>query len=184
MSHDLIWRLDPAHTAVEFAVRHLMIATVRGRFTQFRGEARLDPADPTGAELRVTIDAASITTGNADRDAHLRSPDFFDVERFPTLTFQSRRVERVRDGRFRLVGDLTIRDVTREVALEVRPEGQGRDPWGTERLGYRAETQINRPDFGLTWNQALEAGGVLVSDEVRITLDVELTAESTVQAAA
>jgi polyisoprenoid-binding protein YceI len=167
------WTIDPAHTDVSFSVKHLMISTVRGRFADVKGTITFDGTDVTGAQVDAEIAAASIDTRQDQRDAHLRSADFFEVEKYPTITFRSRRVERVKGERYRIVGDLTIRDVTREVVLDGTDEGRGRDPWGGERLGFSAATTIDRRDFGLTWNQALETGGVLVSNEIKISLDVE-----------
>jgi polyisoprenoid-binding protein YceI len=176
------WQLDPAHTHVEFSVKHLMIARVKGRFAGVTGTVALggDPADST---VDVVIDAASIDTREAKRDAHLRSADFFDVERFPTIAFRSREVRPTGAGDFSVVGDLTIRDVTRDVTLEVTDEGRGTDPWGGERAGFSATAEIDRRDFGLTWNQALEAGGVLVGNEIRISLEVELVKQASADAA-
>jgi polyisoprenoid-binding protein YceI len=166
------WSIDPAHTHVEFAVRHMMLTTVKGRFTDVRGTVRSHDSDPAKREVDVTIGVASIDTREAQRDAHLRSADFLDAEQFPTITFKSRRIT---DGNsFRLVGDLTIRGVTREVVLDVTSEGRAKDPWGGERAGFTATTKIKRSEFGLTWNQALETGGVLVGDEVKISIDAEL----------
>ena len=172
------WKIDPSHSHVEFAVRHLMISTVKGRLNEVEGFATLGETADTVVGVDVTIQTASIDTRNEQRDAHLRSADFFDVERFPTITFRSRRVEgNPLDGSFSLIGDLTIRGVTREVTLKAMSEGRARDPWGGERAGFSARTKINRGDFGLTWNQALEAGGVVVSDEVRVSIEVELVAQ-------
>jgi polyisoprenoid-binding protein YceI len=168
------WKIDPAHTNVEFSVRHLMIATVKGRFTDVSGTVKIDEADLSRSEIDVTINVASIDTREQQRDAHLRSADFFDVEKYPTMTFRSTRVEPGQDGRLTVVGDLTIRGITKPVTLDVTSEGRAKDPWGGERAGFSATTRINRTDFGLTWNQALETGGVLVGDEVKISLDVEL----------
>ncbi len=167
------WTIDASHTLVEFAVKHMMIATVKGRFGEVSGTIVLDEASLENSSVEVEIDAASIDTRNADRDAHLRSADFFDVENHPKLTFRSRRVEPQGEGRFRVVGDLTIRGTTREVVLEVEDQGRGKDPWGGERAAFSARTEIDRTDFGLTWNAALETGGVLVSDRVRISIEVE-----------
>lgn len=167
------WQIDPAHSEIGFAVKHLMISKVHGRFTDLNGELRLDEDDFTNSEIEVEIDAASIDTQEKDRDTHLRSPDFLDVERYPTLAFRSRRVEIVGDGRYRVVGDLTIRDVTREVTLDVSEEGRAADPWGGQRIAFSATARIDRRDFGLTWNQALETGGVLVGNEVSITLEIQ-----------
>jgi len=169
-----LWTLDPTHTTVEFGVRHLMISTVRGRFGTVDGTVSVPGTDPVKAQIDVTIDAGSINTGVGQRDDHLRSPDFFDVARFPRLTFKSKRVERTGPDTLRVHGDLTIRDVTREVDLQVTELGSARDPWGGARTGYSATTRINRRDFGLNWNQALEAGGVLVGEDVSITIEAEL----------
>ncbi len=167
------WVIDPAHTLVEFAVKHMMIATVKGRFVTMSGEIQLDDEDPSRSSVAVEIDAASIDTRNEDRDAHLRSADFLDVENHPRLTYRSRRVEAVAEGKLRVIGDLTIRGVTREVVLEVEEQGRGLDPWGGERVAFSASTVIDRRDYGLVWNQTLERGGVLVGTDVRISLEVE-----------
>ena len=167
------WGIDPVHSAVEFSVRHLMISTVKGRFAEVSGTVRTDDAEPARGEVDITIGAASIDTRQPQRDAHLRSADFFDVENFPTLTFKSRRIEPGGDG-FTLVGDLTIRGVSREVTLDVTSEGRGKDTSGGERAGFSATTRIKRSEFGLKWNQLLESGGVAVSDEVKIAIDVQL----------
>lgn len=167
------WTIDPAHTEVGFSVKHLMISTVRGRFADVRGTIRLDGDDLTQASVEAEIATASIDTRQEQRDAHLRSPDFFEVEKYPAIAFRSTSVERVKNDRYRITGDLTIRDVTREVVLEGTDEGRGRDPWGGDRLGFSATTTIDRRDFGLTWNQALETGGVLVSNEIKIAIDLE-----------
>ena len=168
------WQIDPAHTSVEFAVKHMMITTVKGRFTDVSGTVVADEAEPTRSTVEATMSVATIDTRAEQRDGHLRSADFFDVEKYPTITFTSRRIEGDPTGAFRLVGDLTIRGVTKEVTLDVTNEGRGRDPWGGERAGFSATTKINRKDFGLTWNQALETGGVLVGDDVKISIEVEL----------
>ncbi|AKU95700.1 hypothetical protein AKJ09_02364 [Labilithrix luteola] len=167
------WNIDTAHTGIHFSVRHMVVSKVRGRFEKYSGTFRLDDGDITRSFVDVTIDASSIDTGVADRDTHLRSPDFFDVEKFPELRFRSKRIERVDDTRHRVIGDLTIRDVTREVSLDVEYGGHGKDPWGNERVGFVAKTSIDRKDFGLTWNQMLETGGILVGDRVDIDLDVQ-----------
>ena len=166
------WQIDPAHTQVEFEVKHMMFAKVRGRFSDVQGSLLLGGDDP---ETSVVIRAESIGTGQADRDKHLRSPDFFDVEQFPELTFESRSVTRADRGLV-VAGDLTIRDVTREVRLDVVETGRGTDPWGNERIGFTASTTVDRRDFGLTWNQALETGGILVGNEVRISIEVQAVA--------
>jgi polyisoprenoid-binding protein YceI len=167
------WAIDAGHSNVEFAVRHLMISTVRGRFSDVTGTVQLDADDPANSTIDVTINVASIDTRQEQRDEHLRSADFFDAANFPVLTFKSTRIHRDGDG-FQVNGDLTIRGVTRPVTLRVTEEGRTRDPWGGERIGYAAATKINRRDFGLTWNQVLEAGGFAVGDEVKIGVDVEL----------
>jgi polyisoprenoid-binding protein YceI len=167
------WQLDPAHTQVGFAVRHMMFATVKGQFRDLTGELELNGTDLTGSRVRAAIGAASIDTGVAGRDDHLRSADFFDAANYPELTFESRRMHRAADGSLRVIGDLTIRGVTREVVITGRETGRGIDPWQKERIGFSGEARIDRRDFGLRWNQALETGGVLVSDEVKITLDVQ-----------
>ena len=168
------WTLDPAHTSVEFSVRHLMITTVKGRFAGVAGTVVLDEADPTASAADVTIDAASVDTRVEQRDAHLRSADFLDVDRYPVITFKTRRVTPATRGSFQVVGDLTIHGVSREVVLDARAEGRAADPWGGQRAAFSATTKIKRSDYGLTWNQALEAGGVVVGDELTITLDAQL----------
>ena len=173
MSEITTWSIDPTHSQIGFAVRHLMISTVKGRFAGFTGTVDLDPADLTTASMQVTIDAASIDTRTADRDNHLRSADFFDVERFPALAYVSRGVERSGDE-YRVIGDLTIRDVTREVPLTVSFEGEAQDLWGGQRMAFTATGTLNRTAFGLTWNKALETGGVLVGEEVKLSIEVEL----------
>ena len=167
------WEIDPVHSEIAFSVRHMMVATVRGRFNQFQGVIEFDPAHPESGRVEVTIDAASIDTRNEQRDNHLRSPDFLNVEQYPTITFVSKRIEPLGDNRFRVIGDLTIRGVTREVALEAEFLGVGKDPWGGERAGFTARAKLNRHDFGASWNVALEAGGFLVGDTLEVTLDIE-----------
>jgi polyisoprenoid-binding protein YceI len=168
------WIIDPAHSHVGFGVKHLMIATVRGRFAQVQGTVIGDESDPTSASIDITIPTASVTTGDEKRDAHLRSADFFDVERFPTISFRSKRVEAGSNEGFRVVGDLTIRDVTRPVVLDVEMLGRAKDPWGQEHAAFEATTKIRRGDYGLTWNAPLETGGVLVGDEVKISIEGQL----------
>ena len=167
------WTIDPAHSSVEFAVRHLMITTVRGRFTGVQGTVIADAADRSKSTIDVVIDAASIDTRESQRDAHLRSADFFDVEKFPTLTFRSTKIEGAAGETFTVHGDLTIHGVTRPVVLDVESEGQIADAWGGLRSGFTATTRIKRSDFGLTWNQALEAGGVLVGRDVKLTVNAQ-----------
>jgi polyisoprenoid-binding protein YceI len=168
------WKIDPAHSLVEFGVRHLMISTVKGRFPGVEGTVLLDDANPSNAEVDVKIDVSTVDTRESQRDAHLRSADFFDVEKFPHIIFQSKRIADRDGNEFKLVGDLALHGVTREVILDVTEEGRLRDPWGHERLGFTATTKVKRSDYGLTWNQGLETGGVLVGDDVKISLELEL----------
>jgi len=177
------WNLDAAHSSINFSIRHMVFAKVRGRFGTYSGTIELDDGDLTRSRVDATIDAASIDTGTAQRDAHLRSPDFFDVEKFPQLRFRSSRIEQVDADHYRVTGELTIRDVTREVTLDVELSGRGKDPWGNERFGFIAKTAIDRKDFGLKWNQVLEAGGVLVGDRVDVELDVQAVKAAAAQAA-
>ncbi|HEX6534263.1 MAG TPA: YceI family protein [Gemmatimonadaceae bacterium] len=170
------WSLDPAHSSVEFSVKHMMMTTVRGRFKRIKGTLTADEEHPEGCCVEVEIDAASIDTGAPDRDTHLRSADFLDVEGHPTITFRSTRVEGDfgKEGdRFRVTGDLTILDTTLEVVLDCVFEGRGMDPWGQERAGFSAHTQIDRRDWGLKWNQAIETGGVLVAHHVRVDVEAQ-----------
>jgi len=169
------WTLDPAHTLVEFAAKHLMITTVKGRFTDVSGTIHMDETDPSASSVEAVIKAASIDTRTDQRDAHLKSADFLEVERFPEITFRSTKLERVGDAHYRVTGDLTIHGITKPVVLDVSDEGRTKDPWGGERAGFSATTRIDRRDFGLTWNQVVESGGVLVGNEIRITLEVEAT---------
>jgi polyisoprenoid-binding protein YceI len=169
------WNIDPTHTNVEFGIRHLMISTVKGRFGQVSGTVTFDKANPSALDVDVALDVASIDTRQEQRDAHLRSPDFFDAEKFPAIRFTGSRIDGDIDGEFTLTGDLTIRDVTRPTVLHVTSEGRVRDPWGNQRAGFSATGKIDRRAFGLTWNQALEAGGFVVGDEVKISIDIELT---------
>lgn len=168
------WKIDTAHSHVQFSVRHMMISTVRGEFETFDGTIDFDQENPEDSEVKVRIDAASINTREEDRDNHLRSPDFLNVEDYPYLIFESKRVEQTSDDSGRIVGDLTIRGVTNEVVLEVDYHGVARSPWGSTSAGFSATTSINRKDWGLTWNQALETGGVLVGDKVTIDIELEL----------
>lgn len=168
------WNLDPVHSVAEFKVKHMMISNVKGQFTGLKGFLYLDEADVAGSSVEASIDAASINTRDAQRDAHLKSADFFDAEKFPTLSFKSTKVRPDGDDELKVAGDLTIHGVTRSVTFAVEgPTAPGKDPWGNTRIGLSAVTKINRKDFGLTWNAALETGGILVGDEVTITLDVQ-----------
>lgn len=177
------WNIDATHSGIHFSVRHMVFAKVRGRFAQFGGQVRLDPAHLDQASVEVEIDGASVDTGVTDRDNHLRSGDFFDVERFPKLLFRSTRVEHVKGDRYRVIGDLTIRDVTREVTLDVEYNGVAKDPWGNQRAAFTATTSLQRTDYGLHWNQVLEAGGVLVGERVDIELEVQAVEDASSRAA-
>jgi polyisoprenoid-binding protein YceI len=168
------WNIDPVHSVAEFKVKHMMISNVKGQFTGVKGALTLDSTDLLNSKIEATIDAASINTGDPQRDAHLKSPDFFDADKFPALSFNSTHISRTGEGELAADGDLTIHGVTRKVTFEVEgPTLPGKDPWGNTRIGVSATTKINRKDFGLTWNSALETGGILVGDEVTITLDVQ-----------
>jgi polyisoprenoid-binding protein YceI len=166
------WQLDPAHSSVEFSVKHMMMTTVRGRFKELQATLTGDRDHPEAAGVEATIDVNSIDTGVGDRDTHLRSADFFEIERFPHITFRSKRLEgsppKQEGDRFRLVGDLTMRDSTMEVVLDCEYEGRGTDPWGKTRAGFTFRTELDRQEWGLRWNQALETGGVLVANKVRV----------------
>ena len=168
--------IDPSHSEAQFTVRHMMFAKVRGHFAKVSGTIQLDQDDLSRSSVDVTIEAASIDTREPQRDAHLRSADFLDVEKFQAITFKSRTVT-PQGGRLSIVGDLTIHGVTREVTLDAREEGSGKDPWGNQRVGFSATTRLDRRDFGLQWNQALETGGWLVGHDVDIDLDVEGVAQ-------
>jgi polyisoprenoid-binding protein YceI len=174
----LTWVIDPAHSVVELAVKHMMFSTVKGRFPKLSGTIVLDEADLAASSVTAEIEAASIDTGEQARDTHLRSADFLDVEQFPAISFRSTAVVPRGRDRFVVLGDLTLHGVTREVSLEAELAGTGTDPWGGRRAGFSASTIINRRDFGLTWNQALEAGGVLVSDQVKISLEIQAAAQA------
>jgi polyisoprenoid-binding protein YceI len=168
------WNIDAVHSSAEFKVRHMMITNVKGQFTALKGVLTLDEDDAIQSRIEATIDAASINTRDAQRDAHLKSADFFDVEKFPELEFTSTRVTRTGEAELDVEGNLTIHGVTRKVVFAIEgPSLAGKDPWGNTRIGLSAATKINRKDFGLTWNAALETGGFLVGDEVTITLDVQ-----------
>jgi polyisoprenoid-binding protein YceI len=168
------WKIDPSHSGVTFTVTHLMISKVRGNFGEVSGTVETD-GTPEGSRIDAEIGVGSIDTRDAGRDTHLRSADFFDVAKYPKIHFVSTSVKAKDDSEFRVFGNLTIRDVTRPVEMDVTREGSGRDPWGNNRAGFSATLKIDRRDFGLTWNQALETGGVMVSNEVKLSIDVELT---------
>jgi polyisoprenoid-binding protein YceI len=168
------WNIDPVHSVAEFKVKHMMISNVKGHFPKITGALSLNESDLAQSQVEASIEAASIDTRDLQRDAHLKSADFFDVEKFPAVTFKSTGISSVRDGELAVKGDLTIRDVTRKVVFSVEgPTPPAKDPWGNTRVAVSATTKINRKDFGLTWNAALETGGILVGDEVTITLDVQ-----------
>lgn len=172
------YAIDPAHSRLGFAARHAMITTVRGQFRVFDGTITLDEEHPERSSASLDIDAASLTTEHDGRDTHLRSADFFDVEKYPKLTFASTRAEKVDDETFRMWGALTIRDTTHEVVLDLTHTGSSVDPWGGFRVGFEGASTVNRKDWGLTWNVALEAGGILVSDKVKLELDVSAVKQS------
>jgi len=175
------WQIDPNHSLVEFSAKHLMITTVKGRFTTVSGTIEVDEQNPDRSRVEAEIAAATLVTGAEQRDQHLRSPDFLDVEKFPTISFRSKRIQGTSKNpgdEFRVTGDLTIHGTTREVTLDAVYEGTGKDPWGGERVSFSATTKIDRRDFGLTWNQALETGGLLVGNEIKISLEVQAVAVS------
>lgn len=171
-----VWAIDPAHTLVQFSAKHMMITTVKGDLQDVKGTIGVDPGNPNSSSVEVEIASASLDTRVQGRDDHLRSGDFLDAEKYPTISFRSRRIEGAHatpGDEFKMVGDLTIKDVTREVTLDAVYEGRGLDPWGGERVSFSASTRIDRRDFGLTWNQTLETGGLLVSNEIRIAVEVQ-----------
>lgn len=167
------FEFDPTHSSINFSVRHLMVSKVRGHFASWRGELELDPEDLTRSRVSAEIDAASIDTKLGQRDDHLRSPDFLDAANYPTLKFVGTGIKKVDDESYELTGDLTIRDVTRPVTLKVEYAGTVKDPWGGERAGFSAHATINRKDYGLTWNMALEAGGIVVGDKIELGIEIE-----------
>ena len=177
------WNIDTSHSGINFSVRHMVIAKVRGTFNRFSGTVELDDANPAASKVSVRIDATSIDTREEKRDAHLRSADFFDVENHPELTFTSTKIEKLDGDDYRVTGDLTIHGVTKEVVLDAESLGAGKDPWGNDRIAFSATTSVNRKDFGLTWNQALETGGVLVGEKIEIALDVQAVKAAAVEAA-
>ncbi|WP_163784367.1 YceI family protein [Myxococcus vastator] len=177
------WNIDTTHSGIHFSVRHMVIAKVRGSFRKYSGAVSLDEQDVTKSSVAVTIETASIDSGVEQRDNHLRSPDFFDVEKFPTITFKSTKVEKASGDGLKVTGNLTLRDITREVVLEAEQLGVGKDPWGNVKAAFEAKTSVDRRDFGLTWNQALETGGVLVGEKIEITIEVQAVKEQAEQAA-
>lgn len=169
------WQIDPKHSSAQFAVTHLMISTVRGEFHQVNGTVVVDDSDLSKSSVNVTIDTSTVDTREPDRDKHLMSPDFFDVAKYPTMTFRSTKVESAGPGELKVTGDLTIRGVAKQVVLEVTtPKPAIKDPWGLQRTAVSGSTKVNRQDFGVAWNKTLDSGGVVVGDNVTITLDVEM----------
>jgi polyisoprenoid-binding protein YceI len=179
----MAWQLDKAHTQIAFAVKHMMVSTVRGQFKNFSGTVELDEQHPERSRVEVTIDPTSIDTGDERRDGHLRTADFFEVEKHPEIRFVSTHVERASDDEYRVTGALSMRGVTRPVTLDVTLEGQSRDMQGQRRAGFSLHGAINRKDYGLTWNVALEQGGVLVGDKVQLVIDAEVFEPAQVSAA-
>jgi len=174
LGHAATWEADPAHSTVGFAIRHMMISTVRGQFHTFTAKATGDPAAPAGATIEATIEAASIDTANEKRDAHLKTPDFLDVAKFPTITFKSKKVEAAGAGKAKVTGDLTLHGVTKEVVLDVEgPTATIKDPMGNTKAGAHLATRINRKDFGLVWNKTMDGGGIMLGDDVDISIDIE-----------
>lgn len=167
------WNIDTSHSGVHFSVRHMLVSKVRGHFSRYSGAVHIDEGDMKRSNIEATIDTGSIDTQMPDRDAHLRSPDFLDVEKFPQIHFRSKQIQKLDDVNYKVVGDLTIHGQTREVSLDVEYGGRTRDPWGNDRVGFVAKAAIDRRDFGLTWNQVLETGGIMVGERVDIDVDVE-----------
>lgn len=167
------WAVDAAHSSIEFSIKHMMIANVKGTFNQYEATIEADPSDLTTANIQFNIDLASIDTRNTDRDNHLRSGDFFDVENNPKMTFVSTSIEKKRDDEYQLTGDVSLNGVTKSETFLVTFEGQGQDPWGNQKIGFSAEGTLKRSDYNLTWNAALETGGVLVGDKVKVSLEIQ-----------
>ncbi|MEZ4706491.1 MAG: YceI family protein [Caldilineaceae bacterium] len=170
----MAWQIDPTHSHVQFTVRHMMISKVRGSFEKFSGAVDFDEDEPTNSSVDVTIDVDSVNTREEQRDGHLKSPDFFDAATYPSITFKSTSAEKTGENQGKLHGNLTIKDVTHPVTLNVEYAGQAKSPWGTTSAGFTASGKISRKDWGLTWNQALETGGVLVGDDVQFDIEIEL----------
>ncbi len=170
----ITWKLDPAHSSAEFKVKHMMISNVKGSFSGLSGTLTENTVDSSLSSVEASVEISSINTGDAQRDAHLKSADFFDVEKYPTMTFKSTQVERKGDGEYRVTGDLTIHGVTKPATFAVEgPSAPGKDPWGNTRIGLSATTKINRKDYGLNWNAALETGGILVGEDIQITVEAQ-----------
>lgn len=178
----MTWQVDHTHSTILFSVKHMMISTARGRFEKFDIEVDFNEQEPARSGVKVQIEAASINTNDPKRDAHLKSPDFFDVENYPTITFVNKRVDQIDDQHGRIVGDLTMHNITQEVVLDVEYSGQIKNPWGTLSVGASAQTTLNRKDWNLTWNQTLETGGLLVGDKITINIEVELVKQLEPQA--
>jgi polyisoprenoid-binding protein YceI len=167
------WAVDPTHSSIDFTIKHMMIAKVKGAFHTFDAQIEADPEDLTSADIHFSVDLGSIDTRNSDRDAHLRSADFFDVEKYPKMTFQSTRIVKTGDGEYDVTGDLTLHGVTRSETFSVTFEGAGKDPWGNEKAGFSGQGSVKRSDYGLTYNAVLETGGVLIGDEVKVSVEIE-----------
>jgi polyisoprenoid-binding protein YceI len=178
------WQIDTAHTQVEFSVKHMMFTTVRGRFNKLNGLININEADPTKSSAEGTLETASIDTHDANRDAHLRSADFFDSANYPHMSLRTTRIEPVGKGHYKVAANLTIKDVTREVVFDVTTQSLGKDPWGNLRQGFSAEATINRKDFGLNWNVALETGGWLVGDQVKLNIELQAVKQVATEAVA
>jgi polyisoprenoid-binding protein YceI len=178
------WQIDIPHSQIEFSAKHMMFTTVRGRFNTFSGTLNINEADPTQSSAEGVIEAASLDTRDPNRDAHLRSADFFDVEKYPHIKVKTTRIEPAGEHRYKVAADVTIKDVTREIVFDVITQALGKDPWGGTRQGFSAEATINRKDFDLTWNVALEAGGWLVGDQVKISVELQAVNQPAAEAAA
>lgn len=173
-----IWNVDLTHSSLDFSIRHMMIAKVKGSFHAFEAHIEADPTDLTTADVRFSIDLNSIDTRNSDRDAHLRTADFFDVEKYPKMTFESTQIVKTGEGEYDVTGNVSLHGVTRPETFSVTFEGAGKDPWGNEKVGFSGQGSFKRSDYGLTWNAALETGGVLVGDEVKISIELEASKQS------
>jgi len=172
------WSVDAAHSSLDFSIRHMMVTNVKGSFRKFDASIYADPSDLTSAEIQFSVDLASVDTRNSDRDAHLRSADFFDVENYPTMTFRFTNIVKTGEGNYDITGELSLHGVTRTETFSVSFEGAGKDPWGNEKAGYSAKGTVKRSDYGLTYNAALEAGGFMLGDDVKFTIEIEASKES------
>jgi polyisoprenoid-binding protein YceI len=180
----MAWVIDAGHSAINFSARHMMLTTVRGQFEKFSGTVNFDEQNPANSSVDVTLDTASLQSKDEKRDGHLKSPDFLDVATFPTLSFKSKRIKVIDENSAKITGDLTIKDVTKEVTLDVDYHGQQKAPWGSTSAGFTGTTKINREDWGLTWNAALEAGGLLVGKDIKIEIDLEIVKQPEAEKAA